>query len=253
MGRRPGSSGADGRSLSIVVPAHQEAEGIAWTVRVLREGIDQAVAEGAIDGGEIVVVDDRSTDGTAAVLEQLAAERGPTLRPIPGDEPGGLGTAIRTGLAAARGDIVLYTDADLPFDPMEISHLVGVLRRYDADAVCGYRHDRTSEGMRRAAQSHAFNLLARAVLPIRIRDVNFACKLLTRPALDQVLPELRSTGPFIDAELVARLSKHDLRVAQVGLDYFPRFDTASTLGGSSAILAILREGASMQGELRRGR
>jgi hypothetical protein len=131
--------------------------------------------------------------------------------------------------------------------------MIGVLRRYDADALCGYRHDRTSEGMRRAAQSHAFNLLARAVLPIRIRDVNFACKLLTRAALERVLPELRSTGPFIDAELVARLAKHEQRVVQVGVDYFPRFDTASSLGGPSAILAIVREGASMQGELRRGR
>jgi glycosyltransferase involved in cell wall biosynthesis len=244
-----GSAADATERLDVVVPAHNEAESIAWAVRALRDGLEAASAGGAVAAGEVIVAVDRSTDATREIVEALAAEAGAPVRAVVGD--GGLGAAIRAGLAASTGGLVLYTDADLPFDPVELPRLVGALRRYEADALCGYRFDRTSEGARRAAQSHAFNLLVRAALPVRVRDVNFACKLLTRRALDVVLPELRSDGPFIDVELVARLEVHDLRVVQVGVDYFPRFDAASTLGGMGAVRDILREGWSMRGELRR--
>lgn len=235
--------------LDVVVPAHDEAESIAWAIRALRDGLDAAAAGGSVTAGEVIVAIDRSTDGTEDIVRSVAAEPGAPVRIVCGD--GGLGAAIRAGLAASTADLVVYTDADLPFDPTELPRLVGALRRYEADALCGYRFDRTSEGTRRAAQSHAFNLLVRAALPVRVRDVNFACKLLTRRALEVVLPELRSEGPFIDVELVARLERHGLRVVQVGVDYFPRFDAASTLGGVGAIRDILREGWSMRDELRR--
>lgn len=240
-------------TISMVMPAFNEADSIAWSVRAARDGIASLIDAGLASDGELVVVDDHSTDDTPALLAAAAAQPGPAVRPVSSDGPQGLGSAIRCGLAAATGDLIVYTDADLPFDPAELPRMMAALRRYEADVLCGYRLDRTSEGFRRAIQSHAFNLLARAVLPISVRDVNFACKLFTRKALDEILPACRSVGPFIDAELVARCSNHRLRVVQVGVDYFPRFDTASTLGGPSAIAAILREGASMARELRRGR
>jgi glycosyltransferase involved in cell wall biosynthesis len=243
-----GSAPGAAARLDVVVPAHDEAESIAWAIRALREGLDAAAAGGSVAAGEVIVAIDRSTDGTEDIVRGVAEEPGAAVRIVRGD--GGLGAAIRAGLTACTGDLVVYTDADLPFDPIELPRLVGALRRYEADALCGYRFDRTSEGTRRAAQSHAFNLLVRAALPVRVRDVNFACKLLTREALDVVLPELQSEGPFIDVELVARLERHGLRVVQVGVDYFPRFDAASTLGGLGAIRDILREGWSLRGELR---
>ena len=245
----PGPSAA----LSVVIPAFDEAESIAWTLRAMGEGLDAVLASGSVGRCEIVVVDDHSTDGTWDVLQAAAEAPGSVVRPVRNRGPQGLGSAIRHGLGEATGDLVLYTDADLPFDPVEIPRLIGAMRRYEADIVCGYRLHRTAEGTRRAVQSHAYNLLARAVLPIRVRDVNFACKLLRRRALDAVLPELRSVGPFIDAELVARFAHHDLRIVQVGVDYFPRFDTASTLGGASATLDIVREASTMVDELRRRR
>ena len=235
----------------MVIPACNEQDTIAWTYRALCDGLSTAVDVGLVQRCEVVVVDDHSTDRTAAVLAELVAEPGAIIRRVPNGGPQGLGAAIRAGLAAAEGDLALYTDADLPFDPVEIPRLVGTLDRYQADMLCGYRLDRTVEGTRRGVQSHAFNLLVRALLPVRVRDVNFACKLLRRSALDAVLPELSSDGPFIDAELVARASHHSLRVVQVGVDYFPRFGGTSTLGGLGATVAIAREAIALQGELRR--
>ena len=238
-------------SLSVVIPAFNEAESIEWSIRALREGLAALDEAGQVRSTEIVVVDDHSTDDTLERLRASARLDGAPLRPIEAVGQRGLGAAIRRGLGEATGDLVLYTDADLPFDPIELPRLIGTLRRYEADIVCGYRFDRTFEGYRRAVQSHAFNVLVRALLPINIRDVNFACKLLRRSALDAVLPELCSDGPFIDAEIVSRFSHHDLRVVQIGVDYFPRFDAASTLGGSAAIASILKEAVGLQRELRR--
>lgn len=243
----------DAPTISVVMPAFNEADSIVWSLGAIRDGLDSLVAAGLVSQAEVVVVDDHSTDATPALLAEAALAPGPTVRAVTSTGPRGLGGAIRAGLGAATGDLVVYTDADLPFDPAELPRMIATLRRYEADVLCGYRLDRTSEGFRRATQSHAFNLLARAVLPITVRDVNFACKLFTRAALEEILPECRSAGPFIDAELVARCANHQLRVVQVGVDYFPRFDTASTLGGPAAIASILREGASMARELRRGR
>lgn len=236
-------------SLSVVIPAFDEAASIEWTIGVLREGLSTL---GDVEGDvEIVVVDDHSTDDTYALATALADKEGAPVRVLAPDGGHGLGAAIRRGLAAAEGDLVFYTDADLPVDPTELGRLIGTLRRYDADVLCGYRFDRTFEGRRRAVQSHVYNGLIRAVLPVHIRDVNFACKLMRRSAVEQVLPELRSDGPFIDAELVSRFSHHGFRVVQVGVDYFPRFEGASTLGGPSAISAILKEAVGLQRELRR--
>lgn len=226
--------------MSVVVPARNEEPQIRWAVGALRDSLDALVQIGCVSRAEVIVVDDHSTDATGRVVAEMAAGPGAHVRLVPAAGRG-LGAAIRTGLAASTGDLVVYTDADLPFDPDDIRRLIRAADRYDADVACGYRFDRTGEGARRAAQSYAYNLLVRAVLPVTVRDVNFACKLLTRPAVDVLVPELVSDGPFIDTELMSRCAQHDFRIVQVGVDYFPRFDTASTLGGADAIGQILRD------------
>ena len=244
-------------SLSVVIPAHDEETGIEWAVRAVADSMSSLASAERISSGEIVVVDDHSTDRTA-VRVQTAAHApdvcsSTTVRVVEVTDGRGLGAAIRAGLAAATGDIVVYTDADLPFDPDDIGRLMRAADRYRADVVCGYRFDRTVEGGHRGLQSHAYNTLVRALLPVHVRDVNFACKLLRRPVVEALVPELRSDGPFIDAELVARCSLHHFRIVQVGVDFFPRFETASTLGGPAAIGAILRDYLRHRRGLRSGR
>jgi glycosyltransferase involved in cell wall biosynthesis len=244
-------------SLSVVIPAHDEAEGIGWAVRAVAEAIGLLSERGRLASGEIVVVDDRSTDGTVPAVEAAASEpevaSWAKVRVVPVTAGGGLGSAIRAGLAAADGDLVVYTDADLPFDPDDIGRLMRAMDRYEADVVCGYRFDRTVEGGHRGLQSHAYNALVRALLPVHVRDVNFACKLFRRSVVDVIATELRSDGPFIDAEIVARCTRHGFRIVQVGVDYFPRFDTASTLGGPGAVADILRDLRHQVFELRKRR
>lgn len=239
-------------TMAVVVPARNEETDIGWAVGALAEGLMEMLDAGLISGASIVVADDHSTDATAERAAAVSSDRAPvTVVPVTAGQ--GLGMALRTGLAAADADMVVYTDADLPFDPHDLRRLLRVADRYQADVVCAYRFDRTVEGTRRAGQSHLYNALIRTALPVHVRDVNFACKLLRRHVIDTVLPELVSDGSFIDAELVARCGHHGFRIAQLGVDYFPRFDTASTLGGPSAVLDSLRDLGRLWPELRRRR
>ena len=163
----------------------------------------------------------------------------------------GLGAAVRSGLGAATGDVVLYTDADLPFDLLEVGRALRLMRQRDVGVVALYRHDRAGEGARRWVYSYLYNSLVRAVLGLRVRDVNFAGKFLRRDVLDAV--QLRSEGSFVDAELLARAHLAGATIVQFGVDYFPRSRGVSTLSSGRVIRDILREMRALRPELRAGR
>ena len=233
-------------SLTIFFPMWNEEDYIGPSVRAGRETCERMVAEKEIGDYELLIIDDASTDRTGAIADQLAAED-PRIRVVHHTRNRTLGGCIKTGFAAARGDLVLYTDADLPCDLAEVSKACRLLRQYDADIVSAYRHDRTGEGPRRAAYSWVYNWLIRLVFHVYVRDVNFAFKLCRRSALEQL--ELASEGSFIDAELLVRANRLGMNVIQFGVDYFPRSYGISTLSSGAVIRKIVREMVALHAEL----
>lgn len=238
------------RGLSFVLPAWNERAGIERTLDAVAEAGRALVDDGEIGAFEIVVVDDASTDGTGDLLDRLARDE-PHLRVVHHDTNRGLGGAIRSGFAAARGAHLLYTDADLPFDLGETGRAFRLLRHRDADIVAMYRRDRHGEGPRRVVYSYGYNSLVRIALGVRLRDVNFAGKLMRREVVDAL--DLRSEGSFIDVELLSRATAKGFRVVQFGVDYLPRSRGVSTLSSVPVIVGILREMSSMLPELRAAR
>jgi glycosyltransferase involved in cell wall biosynthesis len=196
---------------------------------------------------EVVLVDDASVDGTVAVAEARGAEE-PRIRIVRHERNRGLGGALRSGLAAATKEWVLYTDCDLPWDLEETGRVFRAAELTGADVVSGYRHDRTGEGTLRTIYSLLYNGLVHLAFSFPIRDVNFSCKLVRRRLLEG-LP-LESEGSFIDAELLVRLRNRGAIIQQVGLDYFPRTRGVSTLSSPRTILRILRELARLAPVLR---
>jgi glycosyltransferase involved in cell wall biosynthesis len=160
-----------------------------------------------------------------------------------------LGGAMQTGFGAATGDVVLYTDADLPFDMGEVVKACRLMRLYDADIVSAYRLDRTGEGFLRTVYTFFYNLLIRRFFGVRVRDINFAFKLCRRTVFDHIT--LKSEGSFIDAELVIKAVRSGFHLIQFGVDYFPRTRGESTLARPGIILTIFREMWALRGELRR--
>jgi glycosyltransferase involved in cell wall biosynthesis len=232
--------------LSIFYPMWNEEAYVERALDVGRRACEGLVAAGEIGDYELIVVDDASTDRTGEIADRLAADD-PHVRVVHHAVNRKLGGAMKTGFAAATGDLVLYTDADLPFDMAELPRAVRLLREYDADIVSAYRFDRTGEGAVRALYTFVYNALVKALFGVRIRDINFAFKLCRRRIFDHI--ELRSEGSFIDAELVIRARRLGFEIVQMGVDYFPRTRGVSTLSSPSVIVTILREMWQLRGEL----
>jgi glycosyltransferase involved in cell wall biosynthesis len=236
--------------LSFLFPMWNEEAMIRRTLTAAGECGDRLMVDGRIGSYEIVVVDDASTDGTGKIADELADDD-PRIVVVHHPENRKLGGAVRSGFGAASGDLVLYTDADLPCDLAEADKALRLLRLYEADIVSAYRFDRTGEGYARAIYTFIYNVLIRTMFGVKVRDINFAFKLCRRRLVDAL--ELRSEGSFIDAELIIRATRMGFSILQFGVDYFPRTRGASTLSSPGIVVTILREMIQLRGELKRVR
>jgi glycosyltransferase involved in cell wall biosynthesis len=232
--------------LSIFFPMWNEEDYVERAIATATAICTTMVADGVIGDYELIVVDDKSTDRTAEIADALADKDG-HVRVVHHPVNRKLGGSIKTGFETAKGDLVLYSDADLPFDFEEVPRAIRLLRLYDADLVSAYRFDRTGEGYTRAIYTFLYNLLIRTMFGVKARDINFAFKLLRRRVLDNI--ELRSEGSFIDAELIIRALRSGFELQQFGVDYFPRTRGESTLSSYGVIRTIVVEMLRLRGEL----
>lgn len=229
-------------SVSLVIPMFNESENIHHALTCAVIALDRHAGD-----WEVLVVDDASTDRSAEIVREWA-ESEPRIHLLQHEVNRKLGATLRTGFAAAEKDLVLYMDADLPFDPDALGRAISALRVTRADVVAGYRLDRTMEGFRRTVYSYFYNLLIGLLFGWPHRDINFSFKLLRREVLEAV--ELRSEGSLIDAELIVKAKGLGFVIQQLGLDYFPRTRGRSTLSSPTVILKIFRELVTLYPEMR---
>ena len=230
-------------SVSIVFPMYNEEDYILRAVRAAREILAEVTPD-----YQIVIVDDCSTDRTGAIADELAAAD-PRVTVVHNERNRRLGGTLRAGYAVCTKDLVLYTDADLPFDLQELGRAVRLLEYQQADVLSAYRFDRTSEGFLRTVYSFFYNSLIRAVFGLAIKDVNFSFKLFRRSLLDKIV--LKSEGSFIDAEFLVRARNARAPIIQIGVDYFPRSRGVSTLSSPAVIGKIVNEMLALRAELQR--
>jgi dolichol-phosphate mannosyltransferase len=174
--------------LSIVIPVHNEAASIAETVdcvyRLLQE--EEIVHE-------FVVVNDRSTDGTAEVLNLLTAKI-PTLLVYENEWPGGFGYAVRYGLEKFDGDCVAIMMADLSDDPADLVRFYREMVSSKVDCVFGSRFMKGSKlvdyPLHKLLLNRIANNIIRMVIGIRYNDTTNAFKLYKRETIDGLKPFL---------------------------------------------------------------
>jgi glycosyltransferase involved in cell wall biosynthesis len=233
--------------LSVFFPMWNEQDYIERAIEAAREECEDLMGSGDIADYEIIIIDDASTDDTAVIAGRIAKDD-PRVILVQHPENRKLGGSMKSGFTASTGDVVLYTDADLPFDMHDVHKAMRLLRYYDADVVSAYRFDRTGEGYVRTVYSFFYNMMVRILFGVRMRDINFAFKLCRSRIFEHV--SLKSEGSFIDAELVVKAQKYGYSVIQFGVDYFPRTRGVSTLSSPSVIFKILREARSLRREIR---
>jgi dolichol-phosphate mannosyltransferase len=197
--------------LSLVIPAYNEAAGIRQAVGEAEEALARLVA-----AYEILVVDDGSADGTAAVVADLARAN-PRVRLLRHARNRGYGAALRTGFAAARFDRVAFTDADCQFHLADLEPLLCLADGYPL--AVGYRVGRQDPWQRRFF-SWGYNTLVRALLGTRVRDCDCALKVFRRDVVTALLPE--TPGFFVNTEILTRARQLGYRVAEAGVRHRPR-------------------------------
>lgn len=199
--------------LSCFFPAFNEEENIA---AVLDEAL--ATLPRFADDFEVIVVDDGSSDRTAEVVTAYAAGR-ERVRLVSHEVNRGYGEALRSGLAAATGDAVFFTDADRQFRLEDLERLLG---HYDESSfVVGYREKR-NDPWHRLVVARVYHAVLKAVFGLRLRDVDCAFKLFSRDVLDRIRPDLVSRSAFISPELLIRAQTTGVRITEVGVPHYPR-------------------------------
>ncbi len=218
-------------SISMIFPMYNEERNI---LPMVKEAIE--VLNSITDDIEIVIVDDASTDNTGKIADKLAHKDG-RIKVIHHQRNRQLGGALKTGFSNATKELILYSDADRPFDMREVSRAVELIK--DADIVSAYRINRTADGFRRTIYSYGYNFLIHRLFKLGVKDVNFSFKLIRRKMFDKV--KLKSEGSFIDAELLIKSQYYGFKIVQFGTKYFPRHKGVSRLSSLSVIFKILKE------------
>ncbi len=199
-------------SISVFFPAYNDAGSIGTLVEKAL-----ALLPRYTDDYEVIVVNDGSSDSTAALLDALACNE-PNLRVIHHPNNRGYGGALRTGFLHATKDLVFYTDGDGQYDVNELATLLPLLSD-EVDVVNGYKRKR-SDNQRRIVLGGIYKLLARTLFDLPIRDVDCDFRLLRRSAIQSI--ELVSTSGCICTEMVYKLHAAGYCFTETPVHHYPR-------------------------------
>lgn len=200
-------------SLTIIIPCYNESQTIGEILNRVR-----AVDLGAVEK-EIIVIDDASTDGTRELLRQLAVHE--NVRVLFHERNRGKGAAIRTGIQAAGGDIILVQDADLEYNPADYPALLTPFSN-GAEVVYGsrLRHRNKIAGIHFLLGGLTLSLITNLLYGTRITDEPTGYKVFKTDAIRSL--NLVYDGFEFCPEVTAKLSRLGYRIHEVPITYEPR-------------------------------
>jgi dolichol-phosphate mannosyltransferase len=234
-----------GTPLSIVMPVYNEAAVIADVVEELGREVCAR-----LDGAEIVMVDDGSTDGTPAILDRLADENA-HVRVLHAERNQGHGPSLRRAFEESGGDWIFQIDSDGQQLASEFWRLWNL--RESADLVVGVRVAR-DEGLHRTVVSAAARWAGRLVGGGRLRDVNVPFKLIRRSVWEDLRPDVPAVPVAPSLLIAVGASVRGWRVSEVEITHLPRRGGRSTVDVPALLrltAGALRELVGFRARLRR--
>jgi len=219
--------------LSIVIPCYNELATI--------EKVIDAVNNSPYLNKEIIIVDDFSTDGTREKLQNTIEPSGRVHRVFYHDINQGKGAALRTGIQAATGDLVIVQDADLEYDPNEYPRLVEPILQNKADVVFGSRFlgadaHRVLYFYHRVG-NFLLTLLSNMLTNLNLTDIETCYKVFRREIIQSISIEENRFG--FEPEITAKVAKLHCRIFEVGISYYGRtYKEGKKIGWRDGIRAI---------------
>jgi glycosyltransferase involved in cell wall biosynthesis len=217
-------------AISVFFPCFNDEPSIGRMVEVAVA----TLARVGVTDAEVIVVNDGSTDGSAAVLAELA-KREPLLRIVTHERNRGYGGALLSGFGAATRQWVFYTDGDGQFDPAELEVLVQHATD-TIDVVQGYKL-RRADGPVRTVIGRVYHRFVSFFFGLKIRDTDCDFRLIRHATLDRV--ELVHTTGVICVELVRKLQDAGARFTEVGVHHYRRVYGKSEFFRAGAIARTL--------------
>ena len=215
--------------LTLVMPAFNE-------IKTIEETIKKVVALDFVN--QLVVVDDGSTDGTREILKNLNNEK---IKIIFHEINQGKGAALHTGFKEAKGPFVGVQDADLEYDPSDLSKFLPPLLNGQADAVFGSRF-RSGEVGRVLYFWHSLGnrfltTLSNMATNINLTDMETCYKVIRKDILDKI--ELKEKRFGFEPEITAKLASRGARIYEVGISYYGRtYDEGKKIGWKDGVRAV---------------
>jgi glycosyltransferase involved in cell wall biosynthesis len=225
----PTDAETDRTVLSVIMPVYNEASTLAEVVqRVLSLDLGVDI--------DLIAVDDASHDGSAEILSSIPD---PRLRVSTHEVNRGKGAAIRTGLDAAAGEVVVIQDADLEYDPAQWEQLLAPILAGEADVVYGSRFLGDAKGMRRRNRwaNKGLTAITRVLFGTGITDMETCYKLIRLDLLADI--ELEASRFDIEPEITARLLRRGVTIHELPIAYEARtHDDGKKIGWSDGVAAI---------------
>lgn len=199
--------------LSVFFPAFNEEENIEKTVK----DADEVLKGLELKDYEIIVINDASKDRTGEVVEKMAGETR-RIRLVNHNKNLGYGGALKSGFNNSRFSWVAFADSDGQFDFSEIKLLIE--KTDEADLILGYRIKR-ADSLSRSLFTFGWNLLAKILLGLNVRDYSCGFKLIKREVFEKVQP-LEGEEKVTQIELLVKAKRLGYRFAEVGVHHYPR-------------------------------
>lgn len=230
--------------VSVVIPVYNEKH----TVQELLTKVCNAPLPDGISSIELVIIDDGSLDGTVDVLKKIESDPGQSIQLKEKDSAvftyqamnGGKGKALRTGFAAASGDIVLIQDADLEYDPADYPILLKPIIKGYADVVYGSRFIGTEQ---RVLYFHHYlankflTFLSNVFTNINLTDMETCYKTFRSEIIKGI--HLTSDRFGFEPEVTAKVAKKKVRIYEVGISYHGRtYEEGKKIGWKDGVAAI---------------